>query len=182
MKSKSLALVWGLVSLLWISSCRIPPNIDPETLYGKWKILQFTSSLKEASAPEITKEKDYAAEVIYFDFRSNGSFATNSDLGLSTLLIKAGPEKVGSFTYADVNNTYKLYVSVYDPVIKGDAELTFVVTDADTPNPKLTINTADYKESLTNSANGLATEYKNAILQFSNNITQADFVWKFEKL
>ncbi len=180
MKRFKLLFLLGIGGLL-INSCttNLP---DPDDLMGRWKLVSIESQIDESTADPLSKSKVYEGNLLYFDFRGNGIFSTNTDLGLNQLLLSEGPSSPGNYKYSESGGRVYVEISVVDPQLQSVITLYFEAIELNTQNPKLYMNKDNYIKSLRESAKKMNAQFSTSINSFSNRINQAWFSLSFEKL
>jgi hypothetical protein len=164
-------------------ACTQPSDpILPESLIGKWKLQSTVANLDERTAPELNKSIDYSDQELYFQFLKNGTFATNTDLGLNKLILTSGKGIAGKFIYTKVDGRSDIVIEILDPQYNEKVQLFFQILNLDTESPILLMDKEGYLKSINYSAENMEVGLKENLLGFGNRIIKARFSLNFKKI
>lgn len=165
-----------------ISSCNNPNPPDPYIRFADlWQFTLIESSVNEVSADPLEQDKDVTDEELFIRFYNNQDFITNADLSLSKLLVSSTNNFSGTYYYFKENGQDRMILEFYDRAIREDVALYFFVQNMSSNNPILIMNTADYRTSITESADEINSDISADLRRFANRIITANFSLQFEK-
>ncbi|SOE22787.1 hypothetical protein SAMN06298216_3192 [Spirosomataceae bacterium TFI 002] len=180
MKRFKLGLLFLTLSYAFVT-CTTPSETPPATIIGKWNILSVDSNISEISAAPQSSSKNISKDSIFIQFYSTLDFATNSDLSLSKLQISPSFTKTGTYQFFKDGQEDKIVLIFYDDELQGDVGLIFQIKNINSNNPVLYMDTQDYIQSLTESANEKEFTIEQSLINFSNRINSASFSLNCQK-
>ncbi|MCR9064610.1 MAG: lipocalin family protein [Cytophagales bacterium] len=93
------------LAVLSVLSCKKDADIDPVNIQGKWNVDSAESKIEYNSSSPDNTNIDLSSEGLYFDFKSDGTYSTNAELGIGN--ISAG-EQINTDTYSIEGNRLKI--------------------------------------------------------------------------
>lgn len=125
--------------------------------------------------------KTFLREELYIRFYNNQDFITNADLSLSKLLVSSTNNFSGTYYYFKENGEDRMSLEFFDPALREEVALHFLVENMSSNNPVFVMSTAYYRKSIIETANEINSDISSELRRFANRITTANFSLEFEK-
>lgn len=78
-------------------ACKKNNDVSPIDVTGKWNLNTIDSNVEFSSDSPQVEKQDVTSQGIYIEFKADGTYITNSDLGIASITKKETGENTGTY-------------------------------------------------------------------------------------